>query len=56
MGPLITAVAAEVVVTDTIVDPLERDIRGPVAFVLAVESRQGRGEIEIIGPRAIGNG
>jgi hypothetical protein len=46
-GPFVTTIATLLVVADSIVDALERNIRGLVALVLAVESGEGEGDVQI---------
>jgi len=45
MIPLLTTIAAERVIADPIVDVRERDVSRDVALVLAVESREGEGDV-----------
>lgn len=51
--PLVAAIAAYLVVTHPVIDPLERNVRRPMALVLAVEPRQRRRELQLAAPRPV---
>jgi hypothetical protein len=53
--PLIAAIAALLVITDSVVDAMERYIRWPVSLVFAVEPGQRQHKVQAVASWALGN-